>query len=445
MTAAAAALPPGSTSRREWIRATLLPLAILFAFDTLVRLSVGKIAPPSLVGMLSLFVLMSYILPSSIARSLQGFLSPAATLLNTWTPAFWVPPLVLLPFAIPSMGIRATPMTAFILLSMLLLVSNLAIAGWASQFAAGGSIDVDSPQPDLPPNTPPTPYSLVQAQCFLLVLCASAGVAATTLLRTPSLLRLPLAGHLAHALAVTSLGAATLGGLATGQLLPSHVQAVINPFFAAAGATFVCIFGLASALGMSPTAVIEAYYLPSAGASASVGAGTVLARFLGPMNVAYALPMYAFRALMAARACQLVSAVVATASSSLLLSTLAARLFALPHPLNAALLPRGMAIPFASEACAQLSIPASIGLLPVFFTGLSGLSYAPALLTAMRVKDPVARGLAAGCASHGGGILSMTPEKEAMPFAVVGMALVGALTVALLCMPPVRHLLLGES
>ena len=440
---AAAALPDDGT--RRWIGATLPPLAALFAFDTLVRRTVGKTAPPALVGMLSLFFLLSKLLPPSMASGLQAYLAPAATLLNSWTPAFWVPPIVLLPFAISSMGIQAKHMITIILLAIVGLVANLGIAGWAAQCAAGGCViaagDVDSPTPDSPPEPPPTPYSLVQAQRFLLLVCASTALTAITLLRTPSLLRLSLARGLAHALAATSLGAATLGGLATGQLLPKRVQAVLNPFFASAGATFICTLGLATALGTSPSSVINTYYLPSVG-SGSVGAGTVLSRFLGPTNIAYSLPMYAFRAMMAARARQLISAVFATASSSLLLSALASRLFRLPTPLNVALMPRGIAIPFASEACAQLGIPVSLGLLPVFITGLSALSYAPSILTAMRVRDPVARGLAAGCASHGGGILSVTPETEALPFAVVGMALTGAATVALLCVPSVRHLLL---
>ena len=430
---------------RAWLAATLPPLATLFAFDTLVRRVVGKAAPPALVGMLSLFVSLAQLLPPSMARGLQSYLAPAATLLNAWTPAFWVPPIILLPFAVSSMGVALQPMIMFILLALLGLVANLGLAGWAAQCAAGGCV-VDasgpaggSPSADLPPDSPPTPYSLLQAQRFLLLLCALCALAATTLLR------LSLARPLAHALAATSLGAATLGGLATGQRFPKRIQAVVNPFLTSAAMTFMTTLGLAAALGTTPSAVINSYYLPplgSGGGLGSVGAGTVLSRFLGPTNVAYALPMYAFRAMMQARARQLVSAVLATASSSLLFSALAARLFRLPAPLNLALMPRGIAIPFASEACSQLGIPVSIGLLPVFITGLSALSYAPALLNAMRIGDPVARGLAAGCASHGGGILSVTPETEALPFAVIGMALTGALTVALLCLPPVRALLL---
>ena len=65
------------------------------AFDSLVRRLVGHAAPPSLVGMLTLFGVMAPLasLRPSVARRLHAFFAPAATFLNNWTPCFWVPSL----------------------------------------------------------------------------------------------------------------------------------------------------------------------------------------------------------------------------------------------------------------------------------------------------------------------------------------------------------------
>jgi putative effector of murein hydrolase len=57
------------------------------------------------------------------------------------------------------------------------------------------------------------------------------------------------------------------------------------------------------------------------------------------------------------------------------------------------------------------------------------------MLNAMRIREPAARGLAAGCAAHGGGLVAVTPEGAPLPFAVVGRVLTGACSLVLLCLP----------
>lgn len=57
------------------------------------------------------------------------------------------------------------------------------------------------------------------------------------------------------------------------------------------------------------------------------------------------------------------------------------------------------------------------------------------------VTDAATRGLSVGTASHGLGTAAMTPEKEAFPFAAVGMALGGSLSTVLISLDVVRKFL----
>jgi len=98
--------------------------------------------------------------------------------------------------------------------------------------------------------------------------------------------------------------------------------------------------------------------------------------------------------------------------------------------------------PLALEMGRLLGADAAIVILAVFTTGLVVITAGPAMLDRMRCTDPVARGLALGGAGHGGGVLALAGEEEALPFAATAMALNGAASVLLLCVPPVRRLII---
>ena len=64
-----------------------------------------------------------------------------------------------------------------------------------------------------------------------------------------------------------------------------------------------------------------------------------------------------------------------------------------------------------------------------------------AVLNTLRVRDPAARGLALSGAAHGGGLLAISDEPEAFPYAALGMNLFGACAVCLVSVPAVAKLL----
>ena len=53
------------------------------------------------------------------------------------------------------------------------------------------------------------------------------------------------------------------------------------------------------------------------------------------------------------------------------------------------------------------------------------------------------RGLALGGTAHGGGLLALSDEPEAFPFAAVMMNLAGVCAVCLVSAPPLRRLLVS--
>ena len=97
----------------------------------------------------------------------------------------------------------------------------------------------------------------------------------------------------------------------------------------------------------------------------------------------------------------------------------------------------------ACDACVTIcpTQPPALGLLAAFATGLLAFPFGKTVLELLRVRDPAARGLALAGAAHGGGLLAISDEPEAFPFAALGMNLFGACAVTLVSVPPVARLL----
>ena len=68
-----------------------------------------------------------------------------------------------------------------------------------------------------------------------------------------------------------------------------------------------------------------------------------------------------------------------------------------------------------------------------------------ALLDAVGVTAPVARGLAMGAAGHGIGTAATAAEPAAFPFAAIAMVLNAVASTVLASIPPVRKALLSAT
>ncbi|KXZ50036.1 hypothetical protein GPECTOR_18g188 [Gonium pectorale] len=90
---------------------------------------------------------------------------------------------------------------------------------------------------------------------------------------------------------------------------------------------------------------------------------------------------------------------------------------------------------------------ASLVTLPLALKGIAGLlgaNFGPNLMSAVGIKDTIARGLAAAGTAGGLGTASLTSkEPEALPFCALSYSLVGILSTFLIAIPAVRQLLMA--
>ena len=128
--------------------------------------------------------------------------------------------------------------------------------------------------------------------------------------------------------------------------------------------------------------------------------------------------------------------------TAMLTSAAAVRAVGLNPALRLAFLGRNTISALAIEICLIFGVqPPALGLLAAFATGLLAFPFGKTVLELLRVRDPAARGLALAGAAHGGGLLAISDEPEAFPFAALGMNLFGACAVTLVSVPPVARLL----
>uniref|UniRef100_A0A7S2BSW4 LrgB-like protein n=1 Tax=Haptolina brevifila TaxID=156173 RepID=A0A7S2BSW4_9EUKA len=233
------------------------------------------------------------------------------------------------------------------------------------------------------------------------------------------------------------IGAATLGSysLATTICTPTF-KMIVHPFVTCSLTNWAACAALGMATGVGGRSVLGTY---------SRGFGRLLAMLIGPTVVSFSFQLYKYRAMLRRRAVQIVGTAVGSAFSSMLLSALAARFTGLAsRDLRLALLSRSFTTPLALEICRTLGVqPPALGLLAAFFTALIAFSLGKALLNALNVRDPVARGLALAGAAHSGGLLALAEEPEAFPVAALMVNLSAAAAVCLINVPAVRALLMA--
>ena len=129
-----------------------------------------------------------------------------------------------------------------------------------------------------------------------------------------------------------------------------------------------------------------------------------LVAILGPVTVAFAIPVYRFRALIQQHGKVLILSSAMAMLVGLFSSWALASVFNLDSIIQNSLLARSISIPFALVLTEQLG--GSISLMPLFtvITGLIGMLLGDLMLWSMQCKNHIARGAALGNAAHAMGI-----------------------------------------
>jgi predicted murein hydrolase (TIGR00659 family) len=150
---------------------------------------------------------------------------------------------------------------------------------------------------------------------------------------------------------------------------------------------------------------------------------------LGPATVALAVPLYAQRDRLRGAWRPLAGALLAGSLTAIVSSVGIAWLLGASPGTLASLAPKSVTTPIAMAVAEQLGGLPSLTAVLVVTTGIVGAMSAKAVLDAVRVRDPAARGFAVGVAAHGiGTARAFQVSEETGAFAGLGMGLNAILT-----------------
>lgn len=357
-----------------------------------------------------------------------GF-TPAVTLLTRWLPVFFVPNLVMLPLAPPLPAADLTKLVFLLPLAfMVTLLTTAAVCiGLRSTVRlvsgrTGGVIEPVSVKSVPPSNVLMSTLAAIATISFLLCVRATSAV-----------------GIPARFYAV----ATTLFSFCVAQRLPSRLKIILHPLISTTLATIGSIALLGAATGTPFATALAAYYVRSGAPLA--GAGNLLAFLLGPAVVTFAFTVDRHRTLAVARAVEVSGSSMFAAIGSLFGTALVARALGLAPATRLLMVPRTITAPLAVPIAGMIGADVRLAASVVGLTGLLGANIARSVLSAVRVYDPVVRGLAVGASAHGLGTAAMSDEGSALPFAALAMTLVGVFSTLLVAFPPFRAVLLRAA
>lgn len=169
------------------------------------------------------------------------------------------------------------------------------------------------------------------------------------------------------------------------------------------------------------------------------GAGWLLAA-LGPVTVAFAVPIWEQRAMIRRYWPVLVAGMVAGSATAILTGWLFASLLGLDGSLRLSLLPRSLSTPFAMEVSGDIGGVPDLTAVFVVLTGLLGAAIGDGMLAWLPIRSAMARGALYAMAAHGlGTAKAHALGREEGTIAGLVMVLVGLLNV--LVAPVVAYLL----
>jgi putative effector of murein hydrolase len=155
---------------------------------------------------------------------------------------------------------------------------------------------------------------------------------------------------------------------------------------------------------------------------------SALTALLGPAVVALAVPLHRERETLRRHAGTIALGAAAGASCAIAVGFAAAAVLHLAPAWGLALTSRSATAPISIALAGELHGAAALSAVLSILAGVAGATLGPRWLDLLRVRHPIARGLAHGVTSHGIGTARMLAETRlAGATAAVGMALGGAM------------------
>ena len=423
-------VPPALTSAAK----TSASLGAIVTADSMLRRQFVARAipfPSSLAGMLGLFSTLCVLQATvpAAASKIAGAAQPGCDFISRWLALFFVPNLVVLPLVLQMSALEFAKLATVIVVGLGASLPLAAITA-ASVLPKGESSTASTAAaaPAAPSAPAVTQYLLNPPLLVTSALAAGCG-------------GLALAG-VAPAFNVFLL-LSTVCGFVAGGRVPKQYQKALHPLISCTLLTQATVFLFATVAGRPLKATLRSYLTP--GAAPLATPGNLLLFMLGPATLSFGFQMFSRRKLMRQSAKAVSSVTAVAASFGLFATAFAGRLLRMDIPYRLAALPRQVTAPLAIAIAGILKADPSLAATIVVVTGLLCANFGRAVLDALGIEAPVARGLAMGAAGHGLGTAAMVEEKEAFPFAAIAMALNAALSTVLVSVPAVRKLLLAAA
>ena len=427
-----------STTRKQSVSAASFVILDI-AFRTLFK--AAKVDFPSSLGGCGFLFATLLALPPKTSASIYDKLTPGAALLAKWLPVFFVPSLITLPLG-ASIGTSSEliKVTGIVIGGFLFTLLTTAFSVMAIRNATGNKsavkIEIQAPEPFQNAINQAQPKAFSD-ECFNALALTSAGLGLLTV-------GSKLVGSTVFARQSSALFllATTLSTYVYGARLPKKLTKVVHPLLICTSYTWVIASALAVATGRSFRSILKSYKTGSLGLK-TAGAGDILLFLLGPAVISLAISMYEKRKLMKDNLAEVGTAVGVSTFGGLYGTAFLVRLLDVGNPfLRLSLLSRNITSPLAMAIAAIIGADASLAVTAVVITGVFGANFGASILSALGIKDPVARGLSIGAAAHGLGTAAFTSEKDAFPFAAIAMALTASAATVTVSIPFFRRMLL---
>jgi putative effector of murein hydrolase len=232
----------------------------------------------------------------------------------------------------------------------------------------------------------------------------------------------------------------TLLSFVYGARLPKQITSIIHPLIICTTLT-LSMTKVLSLFQLSFLSTLKSYKVGSL-CPVHLGAGDLLLYMLGPAVIALACQMYDKKKLMKENIKEVGVGITVSSVGGLFGTSVLVRWFKLSNPiLRLSCLSRNITSPLAMAISSILGGDVSLAVSMVVVTGLIGANFGASILSSMNINDPVAIGLSIGSAAHGLGTAAFKDEKDAFPFAAIGMALTASFCTVLVSIPVVKKLI----
>lgn len=153
--------------------------------------------------------------------------------------------------------------------------------------------------------------------------------------------------------------------------------------------------------------------------------GQILSFFLAPATVVLAVPLYKNIHLLKSDAIPIIGGIIIGSGVGIISIILLGKVFQLDVVLGLSLVPKSITTPIGMEVSKQLGGIPEVTVVAIIITGLTGAIFAESVFKWLKIKDPVAIGIAIGTSSHALGTskaLEIGEVEGAMSGLAIGIA-----------------------